>query len=101
LAKYPERAPTIMSDRKNFPKNRLPHLYYSAEGKPAVLCLVRDNLNEWFSTVTMTDFLFVGSQWFYKAATGKLLNDNNEFDPVRMNYTFGKHVYKYDTFKDN
>ncbi|WP_333696001.1 ThiF family adenylyltransferase [Flavobacterium sp.] len=101
LAKYPERAPTIMSDRKNFPKNRLPHLYYSADGKPAVLCLVRANLNQWFSTVTMADFLLVGSQWFYKAASGTLLKDNDEFDPVRLeNNTSGKHIFKYETFRD-
>ena len=100
LAKYPEKAPTIMSDRKNFPKNRLPHLYYSPDDQPAILCLVRDNLNQWFATATIADFLFVGSQWFYKAATATLLNDNNEFDPVRLEYTFGKHVYKYETFLD-
>lgn len=101
LEKYPERAPRIMSDRKNFPKNRLPHLYYSPENEPAILCLVRDNLNHWFATVTITDFLFVGSQWFYKAAIGALLNDNNEFDPIRLEKNnSGKHIYKYDTFKD-
>lgn len=101
LAKYPERAPKIMSDRKDFPKNRLPHLYYSPENEPAILCLVRDNLNQWFATVTISDFLFVGSQWFYKAATGTLLNDNDEFDPIRLEKNnSGKHIYKYDTFKD-
>lgn len=101
LAKYPERAPIIMSDRKNFPKNRLPHLYYSPENKPASLCLIRDNLNQWFATVTLADFLHVGSQWYYKAATGTLLNDNNEFDPIRLEKNnSGKHIYKYDTFKN-
>jgi molybdopterin/thiamine biosynthesis adenylyltransferase len=100
LTKYPERAPAIMSDRKNFPKNRLPHLYYSPENKPATLCLVRDSLNQWFSTVTIKDFLLVGSLWYYKAATGTLLQDNNEFDPVRLKNTFAKHVFKYETFRD-
>ncbi len=101
LTKYPERAPVIMSDRKNFPKSRLPHLYYSPENKPASLCLIRDNLNQWFASVTLADFLHVGSQWFYKAATGTLLNDNDEFDPIRLEKNnSGKHIYKYDTFKD-
>lgn len=96
LKNYPEQAPAILSDRKDFPKNNLPHLYYTPEGEPAVLCLVRDSLNQWFATVTMADFLLVGSQWFYKAAIGKLLDDNDEFDPVRLEKnTAGKHIYKY------
>ena len=100
LANYPESAPMILSNRKNFPKNRLPHLYYRPENEAAALCLVRDNLNQWFATVTISDFLFIGSQWFYKAATGTLLKDNNEFDPTRLSYNYGKHVYKYNTLKD-
>jgi molybdopterin/thiamine biosynthesis adenylyltransferase len=100
LANYPEIAPMILSNRKNFPKSRLPHLYYRPENEAAALCLVRDNLNQWFATVTIADFLLIGSQWFYKAATGKLLNDNNEFDPTRLSYNLGKHVYKYDTLKE-
>ena len=101
LAKYPDVAPRIMSDRKDFPKNKLPHLYFSPEDKPAILCLVRDNLNQWFATVTISDFLFIGSQWYYKAATGTLLKDNNEFDPIRLEKNYGgKHIYKYDSFHE-
>lgn len=97
LTKYPEQSPAILSDRKDFPKNRLPHLYYTPEETPAVLCLVRDSLDQWFATITMADFLLVGSQWFYKAAIGKLLDDNDEFDPVRLEKnTAGKHIYKYE-----
>lgn len=101
LARFPEQAPAILSDRKDFPKSMLPHLYYTPNEKPAVLCLVRDSLNQWFATITMQDFLLVGYQWFYKAAIGRLLDDNDEFDPVRLEKTkFGKHIYKYETFKD-
>ncbi|MXO04444.1 ThiF family adenylyltransferase [Flavobacterium sp. HBTb2-11-1] len=100
LHRYPEAAPLIMSDRKTFPKSRLPHLYYSDEGKPAVLCLVRGSLNEWFATKTIGDLLIIAAQWFFKAATGTLVTDNNEFDPVRLNTSLGKHVFKYETFRD-
>lgn len=100
LKKYPEKSPAILSDRKDFPKNRLPHLYYTPEDKPAILCLVRDSLDQWFATITIADFLLIGSQWFYKAATGRLLDDNDEFDPVRLEKnTFGKHIYKYGVFE--
>lgn len=100
LNRYPEESPAILSDRKDFPKSRLPHLYYTPENEPAVLCLVRDSLNQWFATITIADFLLVGSQWFFKAATGTLLEDNNEFDPVRLEKNVsGKHIYKYDMFE--
>lgn len=101
LINYPEIAPMILSNRKSFPKSRLPHLYYRPENEAAALCLVRDNLNQWFATVTVSDFLLIGSQWYYKAATGTLLNDNNEFDPIRLEKNnAGKHIYKYDSFND-
>jgi len=100
LKNYPEQSPAILSDRKDFPKSSLPHLYYTPESEPAVLCLVRDSLNQWFATITIADFLLVGSQWYYKAATGTLLEDNNEFDPVRLEKnTYGKHIYKYATLE--
>ncbi|MDR6761922.1 hypothetical protein J2Y38_002133 [Flavobacterium sp. 2755] len=101
LENYPEQAPAILSDRKDFPKTNLPHLYYTPKDKPAVLCLVRDSLNQWFASITMQDFLLVGSQWFYKAAIGRLLDDNDEFDPVRLEKNIsGKHIYKYETFEE-
>lgn len=100
LTRYPEESPAVLSDRKDFPKSRLPHLYYTPETEPAVLCLVRDSLNQWFATITIADFLLVGLQWFFKAATGTLLEDNNEFDPVRLEKKpGGKHIYKYDMFE--
>lgn len=100
LNRYPDAAPLMMSDRVSFPKARQPHLYYSAEGKPATLCLVRGSLDEWFTTKTIQDFLVTGYQWFFKAATGTLLTDNKEFDPVRLETSLGKHVFKYETFRD-
>lgn len=96
---YPDKSPLILSNRKDFPKSSLSHLYYSQKNQPAALCLVRDNLDEWFATVTISGFLSIGQQWFYKAATGTLNNDNNEFDPTRLD-EFGKHIFKYDTLNE-
>jgi len=93
---YPDSAPYILSDRKDFPKSKLSHLYFSPEGEPGRLCLVRNDPDEWFAAIKMVDFLDVGQQWFYKAGTGTLNEDGDEFDPTRIEgNVFGKHIYKY------
>lgn len=98
---YPNVAPFILSDRKNFPKNQLSHLYYSPPADPAKFCLVRNDPNEWFATIKMVDFLDVGGQWLYKAGAGLLNEDGNEFDPTRIEgNVFGKHLYKYDSLNE-
>jgi hypothetical protein len=100
VAGYPGVIPRIMNDRKDFPKTKLPHLYMSKEGRPASFCLVRNSPNEWFSNKRMSDLLKVGAQWLYKAANGILVEDNNEFDPTRLEDPSGSHAYKYDTLND-
>ncbi|WP_192822776.1 ThiF family adenylyltransferase [Rufibacter sp. LB8] len=96
LEHYPDQMPSIVSDRKDFPRKVLPHLYVSRNGAPSKLCLVRNNPNEWFAGKRMTDLLSVGEQWFYKAATGQLVDDGQEFDPLRLEYFSGYHSYKYE-----
>jgi len=103
LIKYPHIAPVILSDRMDFPKARLSHLYFTPVDKPAKLCLVRNSLHEWFSTIKMSDFLDVGGLWLYKAATGQLDDDGGEFDPTRLegNVFFKHHhVYRYDVLNE-
>lgn len=97
LGNYPDRAPLIRSNRKDFPKANLSHRYYTPPDVPATLCLVRENLDQWFATVTIADLLSVGEQWFYKAATGSLNEDGDEFDPIMLENYRGNHIYKYDT----
>lgn len=102
ISGHPDSAPYILSDRKNFPKSRLSHLYFSPEGEPGRLCLVRNDPDEWFASIKMVDFLDVGRQWLYKAGTGTLNEDGDEFDPTRVegNVFFGKHIYKYGMMND-
>ncbi|MDP9078842.1 MAG: ThiF family adenylyltransferase [Bacteroidota bacterium] len=97
---YPYVIPSIMSDRKNFPKNQLPHLYSTDEGEPAKLCLVRNSPSEWFANKTIKDFLLVGEQWFFKAVTGTLVDDGDEFDPIRLESYGGFNIYKYNTLEE-
>jgi len=101
LNKYPHKSPAILSDRKDFPRARLSHLYFTTSDEPARLCLVRNSPDEWFATIKMRDFLEVGGQWLYKAATGQLHEDGNEFDPTRLEgNVFVKHIYRYDLLND-
>ncbi|XAZ81986.1 ThiF family adenylyltransferase (plasmid) [Fibrella sp. ES10-3-2-2] len=97
LDNYPHAAPFILSDRKDFPRSRLSHLYFTTDDVPAKLCLVRNSPHEWFATIKMSNFLDVGGQWLYKAATGQLDEDGDEFDPIRLEENFfSDHIYRYD-----
>jgi hypothetical protein len=100
LEYYPNVMPSILSDRKNFPKRELPHLYSTASNAPAKLCLVRNSPNEWFANKTIKDFLLVGEQWFFKAVTGTLVDDGDEFDPIRLESYGGFNIYKYQTLEE-
>ncbi|RDB07810.1 ThiF family adenylyltransferase [Runella aurantiaca] len=101
LNKYPHTAPFILSDRKDFPRAWLSHLYFTTDDEPARLCLVRNSPHEWFATIKMRDFLDVGGQWLYKAATGQLDEDGAEFDPTRLEGNISsKHIYRYDLINE-
>lgn len=100
IKRYPYVAPRIYSDRLDFPKQVLSHLYVAKKGKPSGLCLVRGNPSEWFANIKLKDFLDIGAQWFYKAGTGFLDEDGGEFDPTRLDGYSGNHIYDYDLVFD-
>jgi len=97
---YPHVIPSVLSDRKDFPKAKLSHLYVSKDDKPAALCLVRNDPSEWFANKKMSDLLFVIEEWFFKAAAGLLNDDGEEFDPMRLDGYNGNHIYKYKTLNE-
>lgn len=100
LNHYPDYAPIVLSDRPDFPKNRLSHLYATYKNDPAKLCLVRGNLNEWFASRRLENFLDVIAEWFSKAANGTLNEDGDEFDPLRLDRYRGYHSYRYARLKE-
>lgn len=100
LGYYPHIIPFVMSDRKDFPKDKLSHLYADRDNKPARLCLVRNNPNEWFSNKRIKDFLHVVEEWFFKAGADLLNEDGNEFDPIRLENYYGDHIYTYEIMHD-
>lgn len=99
LKLYPDFAPAALSDRPDFPKSKLSHLYASSKDEPAILCLVRGNVHEWFASKRIENFLDVVSEWYYKAANGKLNDDGDEFDPLRLEGYTGYHSYRYNKVK--
>lgn len=100
LHEYPTTSPRIKSNRKDFPTDILSHLYVVREGVPPTLCLVRENLDEWFANRRLSDLILVGRQWFSKAANGHLSEDGNEFEPVRLEGYRGYSIYRYNKLAD-
>jgi len=95
ILNYPTTSPRIKSDRKDFPVENLSHLYAVTIGEPPTLCLVRENLDEWFANRRISDLIFVAKQWFSKAANGILAEDADEFEPVRLEGYCGYFIYKH------
>lgn len=97
---YPHKAPRAFSDRLDFPKRKLAHLYVSKEGKPAPFCLTRGNIDEWFAEKEIRDYIFQIKSWLCDAASGELASDNNQYEPLRLEGYYGSYVYKYKELAD-
>lgn len=97
VAQFPNVIPLVRSDRDDFPRSKLSHLYVGPETEPAALCLVRNNRHEWFASKSAMDLLTITRQWYFKAAIGKLADDNDEWDPARITFN-GYHIFPYNTF---
>lgn len=95
IKNYPTSSPRIRSDRKDFPTANLSHLYAVTKGAPPTLCLVRENLDEWFANRRISDLIFVAKQWLSKAANGLLTEDADEFEPVRLEGFRGYSIYTH------
>lgn len=93
---YPISAPRIYSDRLDFPKDKLAHLYIAKEGNPSALCLVRGEINEWYTTKTIKDLLIRVENWYRDAATGQLVEDGNQYEPVRLEGYRGYAIYEHE-----
>jgi integrative and conjugative element protein (TIGR02256 family) len=91
---YPSVAPIALSDRKDFPADKLPHLNPVATGHPAWFCLIRGDLNDWFAEHTIADFVQRVRGWLRDAAAGMLIPEDDYFEATRLaeargNITFG------------
>lgn len=97
---YPFKAPRAYSDRLDFPKQKLAHLYVSKDGKPAPFCLTRGNLDEWFAEKEIRDYILQVKSWLCDASSGELANDSNQYEPLRLEGYYGHCVYKYKELAD-
>lgn len=98
--KYPDTSPLVYSDRKDFPKDKLSHLYISKSGKPVRFCLLRGNYDEWFANKRITDLVILAREWLEDAASGDLVEDGDQFDPVRLDGYRGSIIYSYQNLFD-
>ncbi|MDQ1166413.1 ThiF family adenylyltransferase [Flavobacterium sp. SORGH_AS_0622] len=94
---YPISAPKVYTDRLDFPKNNLAHLYVAVNNRPPALCYIRGNADEWYSNKRIDDLLIRIRNWFRDAATGELTQNGEQFEPLRLEGYSGSIMYDYNT----
>lgn len=97
---YPTKAPGVYSDRLDFPKDKLAHLYIAKNGRPPAFCYVRENADEWYANKRIKDLLIRINNWLRDAVTGNLTEDGNQFEPLRLEGYSGTNTYDYDQLSD-
>jgi hypothetical protein len=95
---YPSVAPSVFTDRYDFPKNKLAHLYIAKNGRPPGFCYVTGDRNTWYANKRVGDLVKRIKNWFKDAATGSLAENGSQFDPIRLEGYSGSIVYDYDAF---
>lgn len=97
LINYPVSAPKVYTDRLDFPKNNLAHLYVAVNNRPPAFCYVRGNADEWYANKRIEDLVIRISNWLRDAATGELTEDGGQYEPLRLEGYSGSIIYDYDT----
>jgi len=100
IADYPLVSPMVFTDRTDFPKDKLAHLYIAKNGRPPAFCYVRGNSDEWYANKRINDLLIRISNWLRDAAAGELTQDGEQFEPLRLEGYNGTIIYDYDLFAD-
>lgn len=90
---FPYIAPLVYSDRKDFPKNKFPHINVTARGTPAWFCLHRGSIDTWFAEHTVVDLVERARGWLRDAARNRLVPAGDGFEPTRAANTLGTFHY--------
>lgn len=97
IVNYPVSAPRVYTDRLDFPKNNLAHLYVAVNNRPPAFCYVRGNADEWYANKRIEDLVIRISNWLRDAATGELTENGEQYEPLRLEGYTGSIIYDYDT----
>lgn len=100
LRYYPAFSPIVLTDRLDFPKDKLAHLYIAKNGRPPAFCYVRGNADEWYANKRINDLIIRIGNWLRDAATGELTENGNQFEPLRLEGYKGTVIYDYDQFAE-
>jgi len=91
---YPYQAPSVWSDRPNFPKGQLPHLNPTSPGMAANFCLHRGSINNWFAEHTIVDLVKRAQAWLRDAAADRLIRRDDGFEETRLPEILGYCIYE-------
>jgi molybdopterin/thiamine biosynthesis adenylyltransferase/proteasome lid subunit RPN8/RPN11 len=96
---YPYKAPLAHSNRKDFPKSKVPHLNPTKPAQPASFCLHRGNLDTWFAEHTVVDLVGRTRSWLRDAARNRLIPRDDVFEPTRPIETTGHALFDPEKFR--
>lgn len=91
---YPYKAPQAWSNRRDFPKDRLPHLNPKPLGSAANFCLHRGSIDTWFSEHTILEYIQRIQEWLSDAASNRLMRDEDGFEATRIDTSVGYCIYE-------
>lgn len=91
---YPYKVPSVWSNRRDFPKDQLPHLNPKPPGSAANLCLHRGRLDDWFAEHTIVDLVQRVRGWLRDAARDRLIRREDGFEVTRLDEVIGYSIYE-------
>jgi len=90
---YPHKAPSVWSNRKDFPSEHLPHLNPTRSDMASNFCLHRGSLDNWFAEHTIMDLIQRVQGWLRDAARDRLVRREDGFEPTRITGSSGYAVF--------
>lgn len=97
---YPYKAPLAWSNRRDFPKECLPHLNPKPPGNPASFCLHRGSIDTWFSEHSIIEFIQRIQSWLEDAASERLIRKEDGFEITRIDDFSGYCIYEPAQFQE-
>jgi len=97
---YPYKAPSVYSNRRDFPIERLPHLNPTRPGWPPNFCLHRGSLDNWYAEHTIGDLIKRVEGWLRDAAADRLIRREDGFEETRIPEVSGYAIYELSDLRD-